>query len=116
MPGALEVAYHCRPVIVLCCKNSPQVLEGDDLGEGDSVGSEFPLRPLLCLLLRQATPILLHSPYAECCGQVPAIKGLLWHKHVALRAHGVGAVTFLQDHNCIPHVAVRKVNLEVGPT
>ena len=24
-------------------------------------------------------------------------------------------VTLLQDHNCVPHVVVRKVNPEVGP-
>ena len=30
-------------------------------------------------------------------------------------AAGVGTVTLLQDHNGISHVAVRKVNPEVGP-
>ena len=45
-----------------------------------------------------------------------AIKGLLEHKHVALGEPGVGLVTLLQDHNCILHVVVCKVNPEVGPT
>ena len=36
LTGAQEVAYHFRKVIVLCRKKSPQVLEGGDLGEGES--------------------------------------------------------------------------------
>ena len=46
MPGAQEVAHNCFTFAVLCCKNSPQVLEGGELEEGDSLGSECPLRPL----------------------------------------------------------------------
>ena len=116
LPGVPEVAQHCRTFVALCYKNSPRVLEGGDLGDGGSLGSECPLRPLPGILLRQATPIPLHYPYAECCCQVPDFKGLLWHKHVALGEPGVGAVNLLQDHNYIPHVVVRKVNPEVGPT
>ena len=39
-----------------------------------------------------------------------------WNKHVAVREAGVGVVTFLQNHNSVPHVAVHKVNTEVGAT
>ena len=45
-----------------------------------------------------------------------AVKGLLGHKNVALGAPGIGLVALLQDQNCILHVAVCKVNPEVGPT
>ena len=45
-----------------------------------------------------------------------AVKGILGHKYVALGATRVGSVTLLQDQNCILHVAVCKVNLEVGTT
>ena len=84
---------------------------------GNSVGSDFPLcLLLLCLLLLQTTPLPLHYLSEECGGQVQVFEGLLWHKHVALRAPGVGEYTFLQDHNCIPHVEVCKVNPEVSPT
>ena len=110
LTGAPEVAYHLRPGIVLRRKNSLQVIEGGDLGEGGSVGSECPLLPLPCLFLRQTMTLPLHSPSAEYVGQVPDVKGLLWKKLVALRAPGVGAANFLQGHNCIPNVAVRKVN------
>ena len=58
----------------------------------------------------------LHSPSIEGCCKVLAVKGLLWENNSALRAPGGGEVTLLQDHNCIPHMAVCKVNLEVGPT
>ena len=37
------------------------------------------------------------------------------HKHVALGEMGVGSVTLLQDHIFFLHVAVRKVNQDVGP-
>ena len=47
---------------------------------------------------------------------MPAVKGLLGQKDVALGAPGLGSVSLLQDHNCIPHVAVCKMNLEVGTT
>ena len=110
LSGAPEVAHHFRPVVVLCRNNLPQIIYGGDLGEDDYLGRDFPLCTLPCLLLRQATPLPLHSPSAEGCCKVPAVKGLLWHKHVALRSSGVRAVTLLQDHNCIPHVEVCKVN------
>ena len=42
------------------------------------------------------------------------VKGLLWHKHIALKSHVVGAATLLHDHNFIPNVAVRKVNTDIG--
>ena len=45
-----------------------------------------------------------------------AVKGILGHKYVALGATRVGSVTLLQDQNCILHVAVCKVNPEVGTT
>ena len=106
LPGASEVAHHCWPVVILCHKNSPQILEVVDLLEGGSLGIEGPLCSLPCLLLRQATPLPLYPLSAECCFQVPTVKGFLWHKHVALMAPGVVAVTLLQDHNFISHMAV----------
>ena len=44
-----------------------------------------------------------------------AVEGLVRHKYVTLEAPGVRLVPFLQDHYCVPHVAVRKVKLELGP-
>ena len=114
--GTPEVTHYCRPVFVLFRENFPQVLEGVDLGEGYSIEIELPLRPHPCLLLRQATPFPLHYPLAKVRLKVPAVKDILGHKHVALGAPGAGSVTLLQDHNCILHVAMCKVNPEVGPT
>ena len=37
------------------------------------------------------------------------------HKNVVLGEPEVGSVTFLQDQNSVLHVAVRKLNPEVGP-
>ena len=91
------VAHHSRPVVVLFHKSSHQVLEGGDLGEEDSVDSDLPILPLPCFLLHQAMPLPLHSPYAEFYFQVPAVKGLLWHKHVAPRApvnHFIASLIF----------------------
>ena len=85
------------------------------MGEGDSVCSECSLRYLPCVVLRQTMSLPLHSLSTECGGKVLTVKELLWHKHVALRTPGVGAATLLQNHNGIPHVAMRKVDPEVGP-
>ena len=116
LSGTPYVTHHFRTDVVLCHENSPQVLEGGDLGEGGSIGSEFPLRPRPCLLLCQATPLPLHSLLAKFRRKVLAVKGLLGHKHVALGAPGVGLVTLRQDHNCILHMGVFKVNPDVGLT
>ena len=61
-------------------------------------------------------PLPLHSLSAEGLCKVPDVKELLWHKNASLRAPGVGAITLLHDHNCILHMAVCKVNPEIGPT
>ena len=37
------------------------------------------------------------------------------HKYVTFGAPGVGSVTILQDHNFLPHMAVIKINPQVGP-
>ena len=60
MSGMSEVAHHCQPFVVLCHKNSPHILGGGDLGEGEYIGNECPRRPFPCLLLRQATSLPLH--------------------------------------------------------
>ena len=39
----------------------------------------------------------------------------LHNEHVAFGALGVGKVPFLQDHNCVPHVAVQKIIPEFVP-
>ena len=44
-----------------------------------------------------------------------AVEGFARHKNVTLGARGVGLVFLLQDKYCVPRVAVRKVNPEVGP-
>ena len=58
------------------------------------------------------------SPFPSAKGRrkVPAVKGLLGHKNVALGSLGLGSVTLVRYHNFIPHVALCKVNPEVGPT
>ena len=76
----------------------------------------FENMPHPCLLLHQATPFPLHYPSAKGRRKVLAVKGLLGYKHVALGAPGVDSVTLFHYHNCIPQVAVCKVNLEVCPT
>ena len=44
-----------------------------------------------------------------------AVEVLVLHKQVTSGAPGVGLVPYLQDHYCVPHMAVPKMNLEVGP-
>ena len=55
----------------------------------------------------------LTSTTKERC-KVPAFEGLVQNKHVALGAPGVRSVTLLQDHDCVPQMVVRKMNLDVG--
>ena len=71
-----------------------------DLGK-DLRGGGLSHCPRPRLLLRQSAPL-------------PSVEGLVGNKHVALGAPGVGSVTLLQDHYCVPHMTVRKVNREVG--
>ena len=54
-------------------------------------------------------------PPTELSGEVAAIEVPSGHKNVAFRASRVGSVTLLQDHMCIPHVVVQKMDPEVGP-
>ena len=60
-------------------------------------------------------PLPLRSQSAGIRCQVPSVEGIVWHKNVTLGAHGVRSVPLLQDNYCVPRVAVRKVNPEVGP-
>ena len=61
LSGVPEVAHHLRPFVFLCRKNSPHILEGGYLGEGDTICSDSPIIPLLCLLLHQAMTLPLNS-------------------------------------------------------
>ena len=54
-------------------------------------------------------------PAAKYRCEVTDVEGLVQHKHVTLGEPGLRSVTLFQDHYCVPHVAVRKVNLGVGP-
>ena len=75
---------------------------------------EFGLFPLPQLLLHQIPLLLFRPPHAEGSGRIVAVECLLGHKNVAGRAVGVGMVNFLQIYYCACHVAVHKVNTEVG--
>ena len=65
--------------------------------------------------LRQSAPIPLLSSASNVSHELPPVKGLVLHKNVALGAPGVGLIALIQDHNCVPHMEVCKVNPEVGP-
>ena len=67
------------------------------------------------LLLRQAVMLPLLPPAAKGRREVLAVEGLVRHKHVTLGAPGVRSDTLIQYHDCVPHMAVYKVNPEVGP-
>ena len=56
------------------------------------------------------------SPALKVSCEVPVVEVLVGHKYIALGttgSPGLGSVTLLQDHNCVPHMAVRKMNPEV---
>ena len=59
-------------------------------------------------------PLPLLSLLEEGRNQMPAVEGLVRHKRVTLGEPGVRSFTFLQNNYCVPRVAVRKVNPEVG--
>ena len=73
------------------------------------------LFPRPCLFLHQATPLPFLPPLGKTRFEVPAIDGLVRHRHFILGAPGLRSVTLLQDHDCVLCVVVRKVNTEVGP-
>ena len=113
-PWLLQVAYHRWLVVVLRRENPSKIFERGDLGKGNPIYCECHLSPRPCLLLHQTMLLPLHYLPAERRLHVPAVEGLVWHNNITLGEHGVGSVTFLQDHYWVPRVAVQKVNLEVG--
>ena len=113
-PCAFFVRIKCQPVIVECQHGPSQVLERWDRYEGAAVGSEHHLRYHLHFLCCQSAAFPLFPPLTEVCGGVPALEGQLCNKHVTLGTSGVGSVALFQYHNCVPHMAVQKVNPEVG--
>ena len=56
------------------------------------------------------------SPPAELSSGVAAIEVPMGHNHVTFRELGVGLITLLQYHKCVPHVVVHKTDSEVSPT
>ena len=60
-------------------------------------------------------PLLLLSLVERVSREVLSVEGPMGHKHVTLGAPGVRLVTLLQDQICVPKMAVRKFNPEVGP-
>ena len=59
-------------------------------------------------------PLPFLPPVIKGRHEVPAVEVLVQYTHVALGSPGVILVTLLQDHYCVLHLAVRKVNPEVG--
>ena len=92
-----------------------QVLESCDFYEGAAVGNERCLHSRLCFLCCQlaAFPLLLLS--TEVYGGGTDVEGLLCNEHVTIGTYEVGMIEILQDNNFVPHVAVCKMNPEVGP-
>ena len=110
MTCSLKVVYHRCPIVVLRQGKYPKVIEGGEQGEGGPIDSDRQLCPRPLLLLQQATPLYFLYPAATVCSKVPAIEGLVQHKHVTIGAPGLRSITLLQDHNCVLLVAVRKVD------
>ena len=54
------------------------------------------------------------SPPSDLSGGVASVEVPPGKKYVTFRASGVGSVTLLQDHKCVPHMTVHKMDLEVG--
>ena len=109
-PGVRSVTLlHIR-----CQEDSKKVLEGGDQGEGYSIVCGRNICPRTCILLYQELPLPFLSPAAKVYPELPVLEGLMQQKHVTLGAPGVRLVTLLQDHYCVPIMAVRKVNPEVS--
>ena len=81
---------------------------------GDLVGAELSCYTRPRFLLCQSSTLLILFLAKKLRLWVPDVEGPLRHKHVAFEAYGVGLVSILQDNNCVPYVAVHKVNTEVG--
>ena len=73
--------------------------------------SPFPPLPPLSTSIAISAP----HPVDITHWQYSCLSMIVVHKHVTLREAKVGTVALLQYHNSISHVAVHKVNLEVGP-
>ena len=68
------------------------------------------------LLLLQHAPVLpLHPPCAHQYGSVDPIQVPSRYKHVTPGKERVGAVTLLQYHYSVPHMAMKEADPEVGP-
>ena len=93
-------------------RTRPRYLKDDTTVRGAVVGGECHLH--LWILYLQMAVFLLLPPSTEVSGGVDSTQSPFWDEHVIFRAAGVVLVALLQDHNIFLHVAVCKVNLEVG--
>ena len=59
-------------------------------------------------------PPLTDANFSSVSGWVAVVKGHPRYNHVAVREVGVEAVTFLQNSYHDPHMAINRVNTEIG--
>ena len=92
----------------------PQVLKGRHYFQWPVIIPERHCCPHPNLLLRQNPSLPVVFPCVEIQRWVAAVQRRPRYGHVTGRAVGVGAVPFLQNHYRVPHMAVQKVDPEVG--
>ena len=106
---------HRRPFIIIFRHDPVWVFEINESNEGETIGSERCRCSCPCLLIPQLASFMLFPFSEKLYIGVLAIDSLRCDKHVIFWALGLGLVTLIQDQKTFPHMAVLKLNLEVGP-
>ena len=114
LPGLPKVGYDIQPVVVGRCQEAPQVLKLQHCFQWPVIIPELNHYHFLSLVLLQALSLPLQSPCVERYHYVAAVQLRIRYGHVIDRSVGLRAVPFLQNHYCVMHVTVRKVDSEVG--
>ena len=114
MPPNLYNYNDLCPVIVFCGKYTPKVSEGHHHLQGVSVHPEGGLQSCLSLLLQNPQSIPFCSSLADGSGRVVVVECLQGHNYVTVRATGMVKIIFLHNHYQVPHVALHRLNPEVG--
>ena len=115
LPRFPNICHHHHLVILSRLEYMDQVLKLHYVCKGLAIIPEGGLIPLFICLCCQPLLIPLVSPSAQGHGGVAAIEGLALDKNVTPRAVRMGAVSFIQNHYHVLHMAVHKVNPEVFP-
>ena len=112
--GPPKVVYDSQTVVVSRCQEALQLLKGWKCFQYPVISLERHLCPFPSLILLHTLSLLFIPPCEEIQQWVEVLKCCSRYEHVTVWEVGVGAVPFLQNHHCVPHVEVHAVYPEFG--